>query len=529
MANIGYDSLTDVTGTLLHNHVPDFPSGASWIAANTTNSLYMFSTLGGVVTAGENYQGMAEFSVAAASDNHAVSFGLKTWSAYNSAGEAFFIYGDAGVLCRLTHETNYGAERIYRGYAGIYRYKDNTFRIQRLDIDNTTTPGQPRPIITDLYSAAAASPMVQGSPARLFTVTVEGTNPVIVTIKEGDTVVATFSDSSADRVTTGKKSGMLIRAVNGNDPAIDTFSFDTYSPAGGGADTTAPTLSSASGSATGPTTATGSVTTNEGNGTLYWVTTTNATETAATVKAGSSKAVTATGAQSVTASALTAATNYRHHFLQRDEAGNDSAVLSTAQFTTGSASDTTPPTLSAASATKNGSTGATFSVTTNEANGALHYYFSTNATETVATVKSNGQFQAVTQTGVQTGSKTGLTAETLYYGHLVHTDAAGNDSAVIHTASFTTDAAGAAGTITWPFPIAPINGGPRKGEGHRIAVCNMTTDALIVRKTSLVSNSSTGVPPAISDALIVPGTKYRCHLILDNDNDASGTEVITAT
>jgi hypothetical protein len=103
------------------------------------------------------------------------------------------------------------------------------------------------------------------------------------------------------------------------------------------ADTTAPILTSATGTQTGSTTASGSVTTDEANGTLYYVTTANASETGTTVKAGASQAVTATGAQSVSRTGLTAATTYRHHFLHRDAAGNDSAVLSSATFTTAAA------------------------------------------------------------------------------------------------------------------------------------------------------------------------------------------------
>lgn len=110
-------------------------------------------------------------------------------------------------------------------------------------------------------------------------------------------------------------------------------------------DTTAPTLTSPSAAATGATTASGSVETNEANGTLYYLASANASESAATVKAGSSQAVTASGSQSVSITGLTAATPYYPHYLHRDAAGNDSAVASGAQFTTSAAGDTTPPTL----------------------------------------------------------------------------------------------------------------------------------------------------------------------------------------
>lgn len=99
-------------------------------------------------------------------------------------------------------------------------------------------------------------------------------------------------------------------------------------------DTTAPTLTSASASATSGTTSSGSVTTDENNGTLYWLTNTSSTATATAVKAGSSQAVTATGAQSTSSTGLSPGTTYYTHFLHRDAAGNDSAVLSSASFTT---------------------------------------------------------------------------------------------------------------------------------------------------------------------------------------------------
>lgn len=118
---------------------------------------------------------------------------------------------------------------------------------------------------------------------------------------------------------------------------IDNFSVDNLAAA----DTTAPTLTSPSASATGATTASGSVSTNEANGTLYYLASANASESVATVKAGSSQAVTATLEQPVTVTGLTASTSYYLHFVHRDAAGNDSAVATSAQFTT-AAANTSP-------------------------------------------------------------------------------------------------------------------------------------------------------------------------------------------
>ena len=104
-----------------------------------------------------------------------------------------------------------------------------------------------------------------------------------------------------------------------------------------------------------------------------------------------------------------------------------------------SASDTTAPVLSSPTGTKTGSTTASGSVSTDEANGTLYYLASGNATETAATIKT-GSSQAVTATGVQNVSFTGLTPSTLYYAHYVHDDAASNESNAQSSASFTTDA-----------------------------------------------------------------------------------------
>lgn len=99
-------------------------------------------------------------------------------------------------------------------------------------------------------------------------------------------------------------------------------------------DVTAPTLTGATATATSSTTASGAVTTNEANGTLYWLASANSTETAATVKAAQSQAVSVTGEQTVSASGLTASTTYYMHFVHRDAADNDSTVASTASFAT---------------------------------------------------------------------------------------------------------------------------------------------------------------------------------------------------
>lgn len=110
-----------------------------------------------------------------------------------------------------------------------------------------------------------------------------------------------------------------------------------------GGDATAPTLSSATATATGATTADLSVDTDEGNGTLYWVVTTSATgPSAAQVKAGQdhtgvaatdsgSQAVSGTGTQNVSggATGLTGGTTYYAHYMHEDSSANQSSVDTT--------------------------------------------------------------------------------------------------------------------------------------------------------------------------------------------------------
>lgn len=102
-----------------------------------------------------------------------------------------------------------------------------------------------------------------------------------------------------------------------------------------GPDVTAPLLTDPTAYASGPTTASGTVTTNEATGTLYFLRNNSATATDVAVKAGLSQAVTAAGIQTVNVTGLTASTpgNYIH-YLHRDGSGNDSLVSSSAAFAT---------------------------------------------------------------------------------------------------------------------------------------------------------------------------------------------------
>lgn len=112
------------------------------------------------------------------------------------------------------------------------------------------------------------------------------------------------------------------------------------------ADVTAPVLTSPTAVKTGETTGAGNVTTDEGNGTLYFVVTQSSTSpTAVEVQAGldhlgaaaddsGNQTVTATGTQNVTSTGLTDSTTYYIHYQQDDDSLNSSTVVTSGSFTT---------------------------------------------------------------------------------------------------------------------------------------------------------------------------------------------------
>lgn len=224
---------------------------------------------------------------------------------------------------------------------------------------------------------------------------------------------------------------------------------------GAAGDVTAPTLTSPTGTATGSTTATGTVTTDEGNGTLYRLASTNATETAPTVVAAAlSQTVTTTGGQNVSFTGLSPSTVYYAHYVQDDAALNRSARVSSASFTTDSV-DVTAPTLTAATAVSISNAAMTGTVTTDEANGTQYMVATTSATPPSAAQIRAGQNntgaaavfaanQAISSTGVKTFNVTGLAELTTYYLYYHHRDSSNNDSSVV-SANATTFRDGATG------------------------------------------------------------------------------------
>lgn len=166
-----------------------------------------------------------------------------------------------------------------------------------------------------------------------------------------------FTASAVDYVVEVNVGGGIASLVQATAAAINpqwSWTTDGYNvgstvsflPAAGGGDVTAPVLSSPVGTQTGSTTATIGATTDEGNGTLYGVVTTSITAPTATqIKAGQdhagsaavfagSTAVGSTGAKTISATGLTAATAYYAHLMHEDSSANQSNVVTSAQFTT---------------------------------------------------------------------------------------------------------------------------------------------------------------------------------------------------
>jgi len=270
-------------------------------------------------------------------------------------------------------------------------------------------------------------------------------------------------------------------------------------------DTTAPTLTSASVTAVGTTTATGNVTTNEGNGTLYSVVSTSATApSAAQIQAGQNhtgaaavwsgnQAVSSTGAKTLSITGLTASTSYYAYFQHKDAANNNSSVVTSAQFTTSSA-DTTNPTMTGSvtiSAKTTTSYTATWSAGSDNVS-VTGYEYRLNAGSwvdlgAVLTVNISARTPGATDT-----------FEVRAY------DAAANKSSAL-SQSVTLFI----GTITIPAVKDWGTGNLKTAQtGVQVDIHNISTGALVVRKTGQTTHATTGVC-VVQDAAIADATTYE--------------------
>lgn len=210
------------------------------------------------------------------------------------------------------------------------------------------------------------------------------------------------------------------------------------------ADSVAPTLSSPTVTATSSSALSGTVSTNEGNGTLYFLAATSATATAAEVKAGGSQAVTATGTQTVSITGRAGSTTYYLHFLHRDAGGNDSAVVSSSAVTTPALVDTTAPTFAAGAAITPGT------ITTTSIAGSYPAATDNVAVTGYQVSYDSGATWVANGTNL-TFSKTGLSASTTVPVWVRAFDAASppNYSTPLQTTMATAAAAGSFVTDAW--------------------------------------------------------------------------------
>lgn len=295
-------------------------------------------------------------------------------------------------------------------------------------------------------------------------------------------------------------------------------------------DTTAPTLTSPTGTG-GTLTCSGSVSTNEANGTLYAVVTASSTApSAAQVKAGQdhtgaaalrvvSQAVSATGTQTIGSGSATAGTRY-WHFMHEDAAANQSTVVSSASFVVSSAGPTinTQPSNQTATAPAT----ATFTVAATTSGGSLTYQWQHQPAGGGGYSNVSGGSGATSAsytTGATTVSGGGHNNGDTY--RCIVTDS--NGSATSNAATLTVNAALAGLTSS---PLKDNTGTLHLNAPFEAFVLNATTGALVVRKTGQTSHASTGVV-TFTDAALSAATQYRV-VWRRTDTGAQGVELLTA-
>lgn len=122
--------------------------------------------------------------------------------------------------------------------------------------------------------------------------------------------------------------------------------------------------------------------------------------------------------------------------------------------------DSTAPVLTSPTGTATGSTTANVGATTDEGNGTMYAVVTTSiTTPSVAQIKASqdhtgaaavwGGNQAIGSAGAKTLNATGLSPSTGYYGHIVHADAANNDSNRVTSSQFTTNAPSVDNQLAW--------------------------------------------------------------------------------
>lgn len=218
------------------------------------------------------------------------------------------------------------------------------------------------------------------------------------------------------------------------------------------------------------------------------------------------------GTNSGLATGLSASETYYGHLLARDNVPNAAASQTSAGVAT-LAPDVTAPIFSVTNTTP-GVGGVTVEWTTDEANGTGYLYVSANAVENAATVKT-GTAKAVSTTGAQVITVSGLTADEAYYHHLLHEDAAGNSNAVVSTA-FTT-ASGAATSlgfysdaITLTFGTSYTTG--RYWNGEDAYVVRPPGGVVTITATTPTALGNNAAPANFGDNRVRHGTMLNYNL-----------------
>ena len=182
--------------------------------------------------------------------------------------------------------------------------------------------------------------------------------------------------------------------------------------------------------------------------------------------------------------------------------------------------DTTSPVLTSPTGAATSAATATIGATTDEANGTIYGVVTTSATQpSVAQIRAGqdhtgaaavwGGSAAVTATGARTLSATGLTASTAYRAHLVHTDAAANDSNRVTAASFTTPALPHFDLTLTNRDFASNNGTSIASTAVTFWAYNVSTGALVATITGLSTDGSGVVTSPVGHASLAAATTYR--------------------
>jgi hypothetical protein len=268
-----------------------------------------------------------------------------------------------GVAMTLISKSDIGSSRFcYLYYLGNPASGSNTIQVtasssSHVEIDAASYRGVSQTSQPEAFQVTTGSPAATTMNSSVTTVT---DNSWVIGIALG--MAGTITAGANTVVRTSNLLGAIIDSAAPVTPAgARTLTHNMPSSNGMGAILLAlapsvggggPVLTTPVGTSTGTTTATVGATTDTGNGTLYAVVTTSATQPSiAQIKAGqnhlgssaayaSSQAVSSTGAKTFSATGLSAATTYYAHLVQTSSGAVDSNVISSSSFTTSAAAAT---------------------------------------------------------------------------------------------------------------------------------------------------------------------------------------------